>query len=440
VVIAVVNRWEAQTGKRLKVVRSDRGKEYTGRDWPRWLAEKGVQHQPTTRYTLQSNGVAERYNRVVVELMMAALLDSRLDRKYWAKAAVTVKYLGNRVVGRQQSVTPYELFHGVRPNVAHLRPFGCRAWVHVPTALRGKLSPRAVEGIFFGYGIDQRGSRILVDGEVETSRDVRFSESADTSLPSPRTRSAVLRVPTDSAYVHVPAELDAVGGHDVATPEAPMRMGHANPTGGSTAPALDASIDAAIAAARVLASSARANATASDDLDGSDVGCEGTSGSEDADSAPEDGDVVAAAPTDSRPCPPPRADAATEAFTSRSPVRLLRAHPPQRGHASTAAATAGTHLGAIGWALATKGGRATDKMRIHQARRAPVWAAFEVAVKAEVDALWQNGTWYLTDLPPGKTVTDTEMLCEHKRGPDGKVVRWKGRYVGHGDKQTYLLD
>jgi len=32
------------------------------------------------------------------------------------------------------------------------------------------------------------------------------------------------------------------------------------------------------------------------------------------------------------------------------------------------------------------------------------------------------------------------MLCEHKRGQDGKVVRWKGRYVGLGDKQTYLLD
>jgi len=50
--------------------------------------------------------------------------------------------------------------------------------------LRGKLSPRAVEGIFVGYGIDQKGYRILVDGKVETSRDVRFSESADTLLPS----------------------------------------------------------------------------------------------------------------------------------------------------------------------------------------------------------------------------------------------------------------
>jgi len=79
-------------------------------------------------------------------------------------------------------------------------------------------------------------------------------------------------------------------------------------------------------------------------------------------------------------------------------------------------------------------------MRIHQARSALDWAAFDVAVKAEVDALWRKGTWYLTDLPPDKTVTENEMLCERKRGPDGKVVRWKGRYVGRADTQTYLLD
>ena len=222
-----------------------------------------------------------------------------------------------------------------------------------------------------------------------------------------------------------------------------MGMAHTHPTGGSTAPAAAASIDVAIAAARVLSSSARANATESTDSDDGDVGGEETSGPEDADSAAEEGDVATAAPTTSRPCPHSGDNSATRVFSSRSSVRLLRAYPPQRGHASTAAATAataGTRLGAIGWTLDAKGGRAAEKMRIHQARRAPDWAAFDAAVKAEVEALWRIGTWYLTDLPPGKAVTDAEILCERKRGPDGKVVRWKGRFVGRGDKQTYLLD
>jgi len=74
-------------------------------------------------------------------------------------------------------------------------------------------------------------------------------------------------------------------------------------------------------------------------------------------------------------------------LTSRSTERLLRAHPPQQGHAGTPAATGIIRLGAIGWALATKGGRAADKMRIYQARRAFDSAALNVAVKAEVDAV-----------------------------------------------------
>jgi len=60
VFMAVVKCWEVQKGKRVKVIRSEGGKEYTGKNWPRWLAKKDLQHQTTTRYTLQSNGVAER--------------------------------------------------------------------------------------------------------------------------------------------------------------------------------------------------------------------------------------------------------------------------------------------------------------------------------------------------------------------------------------------
>jgi len=79
-------------------------------------------------------------------------------------------------------------------------------------------------------------------------------------------------------------------------------------------------------------------------------------------------------------------------------------------------------------------------MRIDQARREPDWPEFDAAVQCEVDSLWAHGTWYLTDLPAGKTVTDTEILFERKRGPDGELASHKGRFVGRGDKQTYMVD
>ena len=77
-----------------------------------------------------------------------------------------------------------------------------------------------------------------------------------------------------------------------------------------------------------------------------------------------------------------------------------------------------------------------DKMLIHQARREPDWVQFNVAVEAEVDALWRNGTWELVDLPPGAKVTGKSMLCERKRGADGAVSRQNARYVARGDTQV----
>jgi len=210
-VMAVVARWETQTGHRVRVIRSDNGLEYTGGDWPAWLAAKGIQHQTTTRYTPQSNGVAERYNRVVAELTVAALAGCNLDGKFWGEAAVTVNYLGNRVVGRDRPATPYELFYGTRPDVGHLRPFGCRAWIHIPAELRKKLQPRAVAGIFVGYGIDQRGYRVLVGDRVETSRDVWFDEPrALDTVCSTDHASTVPEIATAGPIARFPADLDAV--------------------------------------------------------------------------------------------------------------------------------------------------------------------------------------------------------------------------------------
>lgn len=57
-----------------------------------------------------------------------------------------------------------------------------------------------------------------------------------------------------------------------------------------------------------------------------------------------------------------------------------------------------------------------------------------------MDALWANGTWALCDLPSGKVVTPTQMLCERKRGATGEVTKHKGRFVVQGNHQLYLQD
>lgn len=77
-----------------------------------------------------------------------------------------------------------------------------------------------------------------------------------------------------------------------------------------------------------------------------------------------------------------------------------------------------------------------DKMTLAQARRQPDWEQFDTAVRKEMDALWDNGTFELATLPPGASVLPFQILCERKRGPNGEVVRHKGRGVACGNYQV----
>ena len=47
--------------------------------------------------------------------------------------------------------TPEEMFIGKKPEVSHLRIFGCPVYVHIPKEKRNKLDPSGKKGIFVGY-------------------------------------------------------------------------------------------------------------------------------------------------------------------------------------------------------------------------------------------------------------------------------------------------
>jgi hypothetical protein len=52
--------------------------------------------------------------------------------------------------------TPEEKFTCKKPDVSHLRVFGCIAYVHVLDEKRSKLDPKAEKCIFIGYSLKQK--------------------------------------------------------------------------------------------------------------------------------------------------------------------------------------------------------------------------------------------------------------------------------------------
>ena len=53
---------ELATGKRLKVINTDNGGEYTSREFETYLKAEGVRHELTIPKNPEQNGVAERIN------------------------------------------------------------------------------------------------------------------------------------------------------------------------------------------------------------------------------------------------------------------------------------------------------------------------------------------------------------------------------------------
>ena len=76
------NEVENQLNRKIKVLRSDRGGEYES-PFVDLCAQHGIIHETTAPYSPQSNGVAERKNRTLKEMMNAMLISSGLPQNMW---------------------------------------------------------------------------------------------------------------------------------------------------------------------------------------------------------------------------------------------------------------------------------------------------------------------------------------------------------------------
>jgi Integrase core domain/GAG-pre-integrase domain len=143
---------ERLTGRKLKHVRMDNGGEFANAKWEDYFRRHGILHEFTAPYTPEQNGVAERSHRTLVEHARCMLKDAGLPSKWWAEAVATAAYLKNLSASRRHpGHTPHEIWTGQRPDVSHLRVFGCRAYKKVPDEMRQKFDDKSTACIFLGY-------------------------------------------------------------------------------------------------------------------------------------------------------------------------------------------------------------------------------------------------------------------------------------------------
>ncbi|GKB12734.1 retrotransposon protein, putative, ty1-copia subclass, partial [Tanacetum coccineum] len=120
---------ENQLGKKIKVVRSDRGGEYVA-PFAELYAKHGIRHEFTAPYSPQQNPRIAKGRK-------------NIPRK-------------------EKEETPYELWMGRKPSYQYLRVWGCLAKVAVPTPKAQKIGPKSVDCIFIGYAKNSTAYRFIV--------------------------------------------------------------------------------------------------------------------------------------------------------------------------------------------------------------------------------------------------------------------------------------
>jgi transposase InsO family protein len=88
---------EYQTGKHIRILRSDNGGEYESHQFEDICKEAGIKRQLTVSYNPQQNGVAERKNKTICEAAKATMCDHDLPTFLWAEVASTAVYIQNSV-------------------------------------------------------------------------------------------------------------------------------------------------------------------------------------------------------------------------------------------------------------------------------------------------------------------------------------------------------
>lgn len=81
------NYVERQTEGKPKSIRTDNGGEYTSKDWSTYCKALGIRHVMGPPHSPQLNGVAERYNRTLLNQILPLLLYSNLPIKFWEDSA-----------------------------------------------------------------------------------------------------------------------------------------------------------------------------------------------------------------------------------------------------------------------------------------------------------------------------------------------------------------
>jgi hypothetical protein len=116
-----------------------------------------------------------------MEAVKTMIHDQDLPVHLWEESIRTTMYVQKKLSHSALGFkTHEEMFFGKKPEVSHLKIFGCPVFVHIPKEKRTKLDCSGKKGIFVGYCEVSKAFRVYILGyhHIEINMDVTFDVDA----------------------------------------------------------------------------------------------------------------------------------------------------------------------------------------------------------------------------------------------------------------------
>jgi len=213
-----IDEVERQLDRKVKVVRSDRGGEFYGKStesgqcpgpFAKFLESQGICAQYTMPGTPQQNGVVERRNRTLMDMVRSMLSHNNVPKSLWMYSLKTAVHLLNRVPSKAVPKTPFELWTGRKPSLRHLHVWGCPAEVRIYNPHEKKLDARTISGYFIGYPEKSKGYRFYCPNHstrIVESGNARFIENGQFS-GSDKSRIVDIQETNSNVSTHVSSQV-----------------------------------------------------------------------------------------------------------------------------------------------------------------------------------------------------------------------------------------
>jgi Reverse transcriptase (RNA-dependent DNA polymerase)/gag-polypeptide of LTR copia-type/Integrase core domain/GAG-pre-integrase domain len=365
---------ETQLGRKPKAFRCDNGGEYIG--MKPWLEEQGIECQMSAPHSPSQNGVAERQNRTLTELMRAIMMEKLLPQTLWSVAIGHAAYIRNRSPTRAlNGKTPIEAWTGNKPNLSHLREFGCDVWI-LDEGDRAKTRPKANKFTFVGFVEGSKSIRYWNprSHRINESRNFTFMDKIqnDESTPAP-TNPIIIPFPM---HVDIPIEGEKGNSNRDAT-----EINNENTSENTER-------------ATKITSEPERDAQASDQDDPTTIY-------------------------------PPRELRKKRNLNYEQLHKYGKSGLDKSGNNEIIQMARDIMMG-------------SDEIypnTIRDARNSKEWPQWEKAAKAELDMIAEKETWDLVDLPKGRKAIGNRWVFTKKFDEKGNLTRFKARIVAQGFSQ-----